>query len=304
MWSLFRRNTLPGAPVNPPFAPPPVGRISAEPPPMGTDSPSRARLVALPENGRIRVVGESRYQEALRLAAHGRAAGNELDDHIPATAVLVPEPGNKADANAVRVDVVCGQRKLTVGYLPRELAAEYQPELLDLRRRGAFGTCPARIAGGGAKFYGIYLHLARPWELRAAGPGDPVVAASHDRTVLLRNDWFCTVTKEQDHQDVLLKFAPRRGQEFRTVTAQLGFCTISSGKYRGEPAIEVRLDGERVGQLTYAMSMRYHDRVKVLLDRGLEVTCEAVTKNTDKGIEIELMMPAGPRRDNQRRLSL
>jgi hypothetical protein len=79
------------------------------------------------------------------------------------------------------------------------------------------------------------------------------------------------------------------------VIASLGLCTIKGGKYKGQTAIEVRIDGQRVGQLTYAMTQRYIDVVTPLLDRGLLVTCEALTLRSDKGIQVELLVPRAAR---------
>lgn len=123
--------------------------------------PTDAKFVPLSEDGRLAVVGESHYQAALRNAAHGRAAGAGFDEHLPVTAVLVPEPTNPYDPNAVRVDVRSDAGPAIVGYLAREVAAHYQPALLALDANH-YGTCAARITGGGEKYYGIYVHLAGP----------------------------------------------------------------------------------------------------------------------------------------------
>lgn len=109
--------------------------------------PAGQRECALPAGQIQAVVGESHYQPALRAATGGRKAGS-WDDHIAVKAQLVPEPKNKFDRNAVAVHV--GGR--TVGYLPVEVAVEYQPVLLGLRRRGLLGTCTGAIVGGGSKF--------------------------------------------------------------------------------------------------------------------------------------------------------
>ncbi|NBH01656.1 HIRAN domain-containing protein [Amycolatopsis sp. SID8362] len=254
----------------------------------------RLRLVPLPDDGRLNVVGESHYQEALAVVAGGRTCGATFDEHIPVVAVLVPEPENPWDENAVRVDVLMGNRSLKVGYLSAGWAEDYQPELLELRAEGALGTCPARVTGGGDKYYGIYLHVARPEELRSGG--DPIVAETTATGVLLRNDWSCTVTKEEEHQDVLRAFAPKGKQEYREVVASLGFCTIRGGKYAGGRAIEVRLGGKRVGQLTHAMTTRYGEIVARFAEKNLAVTCEAYTTRTAKGVEVELRMPRDPKR--------
>lgn len=313
MWPFTRTNKAPHLRGPDPRIRPsvPLARAGVSPPPTLSASggqaparrppePSDVRLgfVSLSADGRLAVVGESHYQDALRLAAGGKASGANFEDHLPVTAVLVPEPENPWDGNAVRVDVLLGNRPLTVGYLAAGRAADYQPELLKIRAGGALGTCPARITGGGAKFYGIYLHLARPGDLLVRkAPEDPVIAQLTDSDVLLRNDWSCTVTKEEHHQDVLSAFAPEGGQEYRDVVASLTFCTIESGKYRGRRAIEVRIGDRRVGQLTFAMTERYRAIVEELSGRNLVVRCDAYTTRTAKGVEVELRMPRPPRSD-------
>jgi len=217
----------------------------------------------------VPVAGESHYQRALYLAASGRAAGDAFDQHIGVTAVLVPEPTNKWDRKAVRT----------------------------LARQGVLGTCGARIAGGGAKVCGVYLHLATPRDLRFAnGTEDPIVARESNGSALLRSDWSCTVTKEENHQDVLARYAPRNAAQPREVIASLGFCKIEDGKYKGLDTMEVRIDGHRIEQLTYAMTQRYGAIVRSPLSRDLVITCEAVTTRTARGVEVELGMPADPNR--------
>lgn len=250
------------------------------------------KLLPLPETGRVSVVGESHYQQALHLVARGQAAGNTMAQHLEVTAALIPEPENSWDRKAVRVDVVTGKRTVKVGYLPREVAAKYQPELLALRKQGRLGVCAGRIAGGDKKLYGIYLHLGAPAEVGATiGTQDPTIAEKTSGSVLLRSDWTCTVTKEADHQEMLSRYRPNSPTRPRELIASLGICKIQSGKYEGQDAIEVRIDGHRVGQLTYAMTQRYIDVVTPLLNRGLHVTCEAMTLRTDKGIQVELRLP-------------
>ncbi|WP_329063278.1 HIRAN domain-containing protein [Amycolatopsis sp. NBC_01480] len=275
MWSLFTKKAPPTVALTPP-------------PPNAPD------YLPLPDDGRFPVAGESHYQPALFAAARGRVAGQEFDEHLPVTAALTPEPENEWDHHAVRVDVLIDGKPFRVGYLPRELAAEYQPSLLALGERGFVGTCAARITGGGERFYGIYLHVSRPRDLRVAlGLAEPFVARRTEGAVLLHNDWSCTVTQEHAHQDVLARYAPAPGGEPRAVIASLCFCLIGSGKYRGQEAIEVRLDGARVGELTHAMSQRYGDRVRALTGQGLAVTCEAFTIRTARGVEVGLRMPPG-----------
>lgn len=257
-------------------------------------TPLKSNLVPLPDDGRLAVVGESYYQAALSLAADGRPSGNDFDSHIPVIAALVPEPENPYDENAVRIDVVMGNATLKVGYLARTIAPDYQPVLLKLRIGGFLGTCPARVTGGGDKYYGIYLHIVTARELTFANEtGDHRIAKVSNGAGILSAEWSCTVTKEGNHQDVLSKYAPASGESFRNVVASLHYCKIASGKHRGQSAIEVQLNGNRVGELTRGMTARYADVVDRLHHRGLVPKCEGMVVDTPQGLQVELLMPRG-----------
>lgn len=254
--------------------------------------PTDVTFVPLSEDGRLAVVGESHYQAALRNAVHGRAAGESFDEHLPVTAVLVPEPTNPYDPNAVRVDVRSDAGPAIVGYLAREVAAHYQPALLALDANH-YGTCAARITGGGEKYYGIYLHLAGPELMlfanrsRRGSTGD----AEPSSMVTLCPEVQCTVTGEEHHQDHLLSVAPSNPNEATRVVVTLCYCQIANGKYQGEQAIEVRLDGERVGQLTRAMTERYASYMDAVAHTGRVPTAEAVVTSGSRGVQVELRMP-------------
>ena len=109
----------------------------------------------------VNVAGESHYQEALRALAP--AAGGE-SVRLGTEAVLVPEPDNPHDANAVRVEIAGS----LVGYLPRAEAAAYAAMLAGLARRGRAAACEAVIAGrgdeSGTSNLGVFLKLPEPGE--------------------------------------------------------------------------------------------------------------------------------------------
>ena len=73
---------------------------------------------------------------------------------------------------------------------------------------------------------------------------------------MLAGEVTVAVTREEDHQPALARYAVAPGAE-RQVAVELGWCAVQTGKYRGEGVIEVRLDGRRIGELTYLMSQRY-----------------------------------------------
>ncbi|WP_336159624.1 DUF4236 domain-containing protein [Amycolatopsis sp. VC5-11] len=268
----LRAMTAPVAPpvvVAPPAARPKPDRIQ--------DAPAapliRRRLSA---DGRIAIVGEAHYQPALQRAARGIAAGDGFDQHLPVVALLVPEPQNPHDLHAVRVDAIHPGGTETVGYLSRSDARSYQPALRALGKSGYAGTCPARITGGGnGRRYGMYLHLAGPDALEITNLLAEADLLAPERTV--------TVTKEENHQRTLRHY--HSGVLRTIVAAELAPSTVSSGKHKGSYAIEVRLDGQRVGELTAAMSARYRHLVT-----GVP-RCEAFITSGDRGFQIDLRLP-------------
>jgi hypothetical protein len=108
--------------------------------------------------------------------------------------------------------------------------------------------------------------------------------------VLLEAEVTVTVTGEEHHQRELARYAVTAGGE-RHVAVELGWCTIGSGKYRGQPAIEVRLDGYRVGELTYLMSQRYAPLVTHVTGQSGRPGCQAKIQLGARGLEVTLRLP-------------
>ncbi len=280
---LFRRGSAKEPKLSRPLPTPLTHAVSsaaaqARPAPPTVPPNKGAELVRLAGDGRVSVVGESHYQPVLKAAARGRTvAEGDLDNAIPVTAVLVPEPNNQYDRNAVRVDV----EGHTAGYLSRETAVQYQPVLLQLQAKGQLGWCPGRIMGGGRRSYGIYLHMSPPERL---------VCANLDRDLeILDADRKVTVTGEEKHQGTLESIAA--GRDAVAVFASFAPCKIAKGKYAGAEGVEVRIDDERVGELTKAMSDRYGPVVRAVDAGGKTPGCEALLIASDRGYQVELRMP-------------
>ena len=252
---------------------------AVSPVPAPTTPRPTYEVIRLAGDGFLGVVGESHYQSALRDAARGGVVRErDLGNAIEVMAVLIPELSNEYDANAVRVDV----NGRTVGYLAREDAAQYQPALLELAAGGQHGTCVGRIMGGGSRNYGIFLHLSPPDHL--------VCANSPDGLTVLTPECHVTMTREELHQDALQRIAKDR--QFVPVFASLAPCTIEKGKYAGAEGLEVRIDGERVGELTKSMSDRYAELVRAVMASGKVPGCEAlINKTTNRGYQLEISMP-------------
>ena len=240
----------------------------------GSSSGAPFHVVA---DSRIAVVGESHYQKALRRAV----GGNHSDAGLPVEASLVREPTNKYDRNAVRVDVD-GE---TVGYIARDEAPLMQERLALLERQGRRPVCQARVFGGGPgkPSYGVVLQAG--YALNGFSNRMPTGAQ-----VVLEASSMTTVTGEELHQPTLELYAPRDRDALSYVFATLGLCDITKGKYKGQRTIEVRVDEQRVGQLTFAMAQRYRLTVEAGLTAGHLVVATAVLRREDK-IEVSLLMP-------------
>ena len=85
-----------------------------------------ARLTFLRGNELVNVAGESHYQEALRALT---STDGTAEIRLEVEAVLVPEPANPHDPNAVMVQI---DGRL-VGYLPRADAVAYGPMIAAVR---------------------------------------------------------------------------------------------------------------------------------------------------------------------------
>ena len=124
-----------------------------------------SRLTFLRGNELVNVAGESHYQEALQELT-GTNGTTEI--RLDAEAVLVPEPANPHDPNAVMVHI---DGRL-VGYLPRSAAVAYGPMIAAVQARGRAAACEAMIAGrsGETSALGVFLRLPKPGD---EGPAPP-----------------------------------------------------------------------------------------------------------------------------------
>lgn len=114
------------------------------PPHVSINLPGTGAAVLLIGHKRQEVVGEFfRWEKVNAAYAWARASFHQLDpDEASALALLVLEPNNPEDANAVAIYV----GSMLVGYLPRNAAAHWAPTLATLRQQlGAPACCTARF---------------------------------------------------------------------------------------------------------------------------------------------------------------
>ncbi|MDX8054821.1 hypothetical protein SK571_36090 [Lentzea sp. BCCO 10_0798] len=243
---------------------------------------TRSRLRRLSTAGRIAIVGEAHHQDAIAEVVRLSASDPRDDTSVLATAVLVPESAGRHE-RGVRVDLLRGDgTAVTAGYLRSEQAADYQSLLLDLAERGEVGSCPARIIANGQR-YGVHLHLGAPrlllLDYEALGTA-PTLPAEHQ----------VAVVGEDAHQYVLHRVV--NGRTPVHVIAELRDCRIVKGSHAGEHTLEVLLEGECIGQLTYAMGLRYCDMTQEWRARTGRALCEAVITNEGtRGLQANLLLP-------------
>jgi hypothetical protein len=112
----------------------------------------------------LEVVGEASYQPALEALGGVRTEdGARVREHV---ALLMPEPNNRYDENAIAVQIT-GH---VVGYLSRENAIAYQPVVRWALGHGRYIACDALLTGGWDRgpgnqgTIGVILHLGAPGE--------------------------------------------------------------------------------------------------------------------------------------------
>jgi len=108
------------------------------------------------------IVGESHYQRVIESIVGGKTPDGA---HKYCAALILPEPTNKYDKNAVVVTI--SQR--TVGYLSRDDCKEFN---MALKRAGySYAACEALVVGGWRRrngdegHFGVKLNAISPFDL-------------------------------------------------------------------------------------------------------------------------------------------
>ncbi len=148
---------------------PPPGPITSWPDSSASFSTSLPAVLFEPTPKMVDVVGESHYQGSLERLAGGRTIdGPKIRDH---TAILLLEPSNPYDVNAVRVLLVAPNGDgATIGYLSRENAVAYRPVIDRLAADGKVAACRASVSGGWDRgggdrgSFGVRLSIGTPDE--------------------------------------------------------------------------------------------------------------------------------------------
>lgn len=201
--------------------------------------------------GRVEVAGESHYGSAFEAIVNRNGGRREVE--LSVTAVLLPEPRNRHDRNAVKV-LVAGDQ---VGYLPREEAGRYTGVLQQLVEAGFSPEVTAHIwaresvdyefdrrgnaVSTARLFASVRLDLDEPHMLV---PGNLPPDGAHE---VLPVGGSVQVTGEDKHLDTIVPFTGPVGQQWVYVTLH----ELQEHLPRStRTVLEVRIDGGRVGQLS------------------------------------------------------
>lgn len=229
------------------------------------------------------VVGESWREKQIAAAIGGKPrADKEVELTLPAE--LVPEPDNPHDPNAISVRV----RGHVVGYLSKEDAARYREPIHRIAASGHEATTKARIWAvvrksydnqGPARFFSsVRVALSEP-HLLVPSNGRPASAHS-----VLPWGGAVQVLGEEDHFDVVFNHVPRVGHGLVIVTLHKDVQKLKNGTEK--PFLEVRIDGERIGQLSPTTSAHFLPVVDHLEAEGLHPAAWATIKGSSLAAQV------------------
>jgi len=241
----------------------------------------------------LEVAGESQYEAPIR-ALLGRLTKDQ-DAELQTEGSLVAEPDNPYDPNAVSVRI----GGAVVGYLTREDARAFAPALHRLGASGVTAVVRARVwgvvrdnwEGTGTRFHAnVRVALPEPHLVLPLNDG-PTVPYS-----ILPWGSGLQVTGEDKHFDVLAPFAGHADRSLLLVTLHRG----SEEKARGgqRDFIEVRVDGQRVGEMSAQSSRHYFALVDHHAVKGLTVAAWAQVKGSALAAEVVLQAAKASEVDN------
>ncbi len=196
----------------------------------------------------VEVVGDHAYSHAIKAALRGSGAPVAVrsDSEVEGVQVeLVAEPDNPYDVNAISVR----WRNQVLGYLSREDAIRYGQPIRRIIASGLAVTTTARIWAYDA---GDRLQARVTVALPEPGLIAPLNDAPTGVTTLVPWGSAIQVLKEEDHFDVLFNHVPPDGVGLLLVSLHKAIHTLKNGTER--PFVEVRLNGERVGELSNVTS--------------------------------------------------
>lgn len=225
----------------------------------------------------VDLVGEFAYDHATRQLI--KALGAKEHEEAFFTATIVPEPDNPHSEHGRALSVRWNNQ--VIGYFPESESAGYQ-QIRRLTASGFTATSRARLwyfVGDDRKNH-VYLSL----NIRVPDTLIPLNSPPAEGWTLLPDGTTVQVTKEADHLDVLLDHVPPGGVGQLLVTLH----EFTAGTRTTWQGVEVRLDGERIGELTKATSAKFLAAVQHFDAIGLTTVARATIKGSALSAEVTL----------------
>ncbi len=213
--------------------------------------------ISSPGEPRFDIVGEAHREAEILAAVDKTSSPRDVEFETYGIAELVPEPDNPHDSRAisVRLDGQC------VGYLPAKDSPDFYPVLAKLISSGVVPTVRTRVWGV-TRFVRSRNHDELKSAIRVAlrNPEDilPINSIPPEPHFLIPQGRSIQVTGEQEHLDVLAKYVQSAEASRIVVTLH----PIAGKSKTPSSVLEVQLDGQRIGQLTSAMSATLMPMVK------------------------------------------
>lgn len=236
---------------------------------------------------RVEVAGESYVEDSFRAIFEGnREFRDQQGCEIRDDAVLVPDPRNPYDRNAIAVYV----RDQHVGYIPRDIAQVWHSTLADLAEQERVMHAQARTWARteGTRVYArVTFRLPKMFEHLHAATGFPPGSL----WALPRGN-RCQVTKEEPHQEHLRALLDRHGRDAcYAAVMQLTEREMKSGM---KQIVEVAIDGRPVGELTATTSAKYVPTLEQARARGLTVVVRAQLDDTKGKVDVSVDAQPSP----------
>lgn len=182
---------------------------------------------------------------------------------------LIPEPDGPRGPWAVSVRA----EGRTIGYLGTEDAPGWAGVLRRILASGFIPTTSGRIWAREYENWDDDDEFSAYVQIALGKPSEalPINEPPAMPYTLVPRSTIVQVTKEHEHFDTLVKHVPASGYGLLFVTLHENTPDVG----RAKPHVEVRIDNERVGQLTPEMSLRFLPMIQHLHSRGLLTACWA-----------------------------
>lgn len=237
----------------------------------------------------VDLVGEYYRRDKILQIAGGRPSDDEpLRADIKVE--LVPEPDNPHSPNGDAISARVGGQ--LVGYLSSADARKWSNVIQRITASGA-----TAITNGN-----IFAYNRRKWDQSGAQKTEvelnirvglpepdmllPINVGPLELVSILPWGAALQVTKEEDHFEHLFEYVPVRGEGMVVLTMHRLENVLRNGTVK--ELVEVRLDGERVGQLTPTTSQHYLSTIRHAEDMGKTLGVWAKLKGS--GVAAELVI--------------